>query len=212
MTEQHSELLSNVASYYALKLSKHGVTPAGVDWNGETGQELRFKQLSKILLHSLQPYSLNDLGCGYGALLDFLATWNFPVIEYEGLDISAAMVNAACVRHVDKIFANFHVSNVPTAIRDFSLASGIFNVRLNVSNEKWLEYIKSTLDILDTYSSKGFAFNCLTSYSDIVHMRSDLYYADPLILFDLCKKRYSNNVALLHDYDLYEFTILVRKS
>ena len=42
-------------------------------------------------------------------------------------------------------------------------------------------------------------------------MRPDLYYADPCELFDRCKRRYSRNVALLHDYDLYEFTILVRK-
>jgi hypothetical protein len=28
----------------------------------------------------------------------------------------------------------------------------------------------------------------------------------------LCKRRFSRNVALLHDYDLYEFTVLVRKA
>ena len=42
-------------------------------------------------------------------------------------------------------------------------------------------------------------------------MRPYLYYADPLFLFDYCKKKYSKSVALLHDYGLYEFTILVRK-
>ena len=30
-------------------------------------------------------------------------------------------------------------------------------------------------------------------------------------MFDLCKRRYSPRVALLHDYPLYEFTVLVRK-
>jgi hypothetical protein len=43
-------------------------------------------------------------------------------------------------------------------------------------------------------------------------MRNYLYYADPCALFDLCKRRYSKHVALLHDYGLYEFTILVRKT
>ncbi|REM56201.1 class I SAM-dependent methyltransferase, partial [Mycobacterium tuberculosis] len=50
------------------------------------------------------------------------------------------------------------------------------------------------------------------SYSDASKMRDDLYYADPCALFDLCKRRYSKSVALLHDYGLYEFTILVRKA
>jgi hypothetical protein len=51
----------------------------------------------------------------------------------------------------------------------------------------------------------------LTSYSDEDKMRAHLYYTDPTWAFDLCKRRYSRHVALLHDYGLYEFTILVRK-
>jgi hypothetical protein len=60
-------------------------------------------------------------------------------------------------------------------------------------------------------SRKGFASNFLTGYSDAEKMRADLYYADPLSLFDYCKRNFSKNVALLHDYRLYDFTILVRK-
>jgi len=71
--------------------------------------------------------------------------------------------------------------------------------------------IEATLDVLDRTSRSGFAFNCLTSYSDADKMRDYFYYADPLELFDYCKRRYSRHVALLHDYGLYEFTILVRR-
>jgi hypothetical protein len=41
-------------------------------------------------------------------------------------------------------------------------------------------------------------------------MRDDLFYADPLALFEHCRTRFSRRVALLHDYPLYEFTLLVR--
>jgi hypothetical protein len=58
-------------------------------------------------------------------------------------------------------------------------------------------------------SRRGFAFNALTSYSDRDKQRDDLYYADPLHWFDHCKKHYSRYVSLLHDYPLFEFTILV---
>jgi hypothetical protein len=51
----------------------------------------------------------------------------------------------------------------------------------------------------------------LTSYADREKQRSDLYYADPMFFFDYCKRRFSPRIALLHDYPLYEFTILVRK-
>ena len=60
-------------------------------------------------------------------------------------------------------------------------------------------------------NSKCAEYNLLTKYSDKEFMQSYLYYADPCALFDLCKRRYSRHVALLHDYGLYEFTILVRK-
>jgi len=95
-------------------------------------------------------------------------------------------------------------------VADYGLASGIFNVRLGRSDAEWYDYLQVTLDVLDRTSSLGFAFNCLTSYSDEDKKRDCLYYADPCGLFDLCKHRYFRQVALLHDYGLYEFTILVR--
>jgi hypothetical protein len=94
---------------------------------------------------------------------------------------------------------------------DYGVASGIFNVRLQTDDASWAAYIESALKELDQTSTLGFAFNCLTSYSDADRMRADLYYADPCRMFDLCKRRFSKRVALLHDYGLYEFTIVVRK-
>jgi hypothetical protein len=93
---------------------------------------------------------------------------------------------------------------------DFTVASGIFNVRLDVRDEEWRVYIEATLETLADLSTRGFAFNMLTSYSDPDRMRPELYYGDPGWFFDLCKRRYSRNVALLHDYGLYEFTMIVR--
>jgi len=74
-----------------------------------------------------------------------------------------------------------------------------------------MQYVLDTVSELDRLSNKGFAFNILTSYSDADLMRSDLFYADPCYFFDYCKRNFSKQVALLHDYGLYEFTILVRK-
>ena len=82
----------------------------------------------------------------------------------------------------------------------------------NVRDADWLEYIHSVLDEMDRFSARGFAFNCLSTYSDADRRRGDLYYADPRDLFDRCMTRYARNVRLLHDYGLYEFTLLIRKS
>lgn len=44
-----TSLLDEVANYYSKKLSEHGNTPRGVDWNGEDSQIVRFAQLCKII-------------------------------------------------------------------------------------------------------------------------------------------------------------------
>ena len=114
-------------------------------------------------------------------------------------------------RHIAADQARFITSTEPDQVADYGVASGIFNVRLRRTDAEWSDYLLGTLDVLDRTSSLGFTFNCLTSYSDEDKKRDYLYYADPCRLFDLCKRRYSSQVALLHDYGLYEFTILVRK-
>jgi len=209
MLKNKTDLLTEVAEYYTTKLAEHGETPRGVDWNGEEGQTLRFEQLCKIV-DTANHFSINDLGCGYGALYDFLVT-KYDEPSYLGVDVSEGMIKAAEQRYKNQPQARFVLSSEPNQVADFGVASGIFNVRMGRSDDDWRSYLESTLDVLDRTSRIGFAFNCLTSYSDKDKMRDYLYYADPCALFDLCKRRYSRHVALLHDYGLYEFTILVRK-
>lgn len=211
MANTDSGICDDVAQYYSAKIAEHGLTARGVDWNGEESQELRFAQLIK-LIGGRGYFSINDLGCGYGALLSYLKA-RFHDFSYSGCDISADMIAAANRFHASRAGqARFTVARKPDGLADYCIASGIFNVRVGRSDGVWSDYLIATLDMLHRYSRRGFAFNCLTSYSDTEKMRPDLYYADPCWLFDHCKRTYSRNVALLHDYGLYEFTILVRKA
>ncbi|MDC9014374.1 class I SAM-dependent methyltransferase [Mycobacterium marinum] len=210
MAEDATTMLGDVARYYASKLEEHGTTARGVDWNGEASQTLRFDQLLRIV-DVAGRFSIIDLGCGYGALLDYLDARGLEA-DYTGIDVSPEMARAGARRFQGRTDADFICTTSVDRKADYSVASGIFNVRLERSDAEWRDYLEATLDLLDAASRRGFAFNCLTSYSDASKMRDDLYYADPCALFDLCKRRYSKNVALLHDYGLYEFTILVRKA
>ena len=211
MKDEETSLLDEVASYYSGKLAQYGATARGVDWNGETSQAVRFEQLCKIIEPKIPYFSLSDLGCGYGALLDYLRDKHINC-KYLGVDISQDMIRAAEQRYDATDRVRFIRSVAPDQVADYCVASGIFNVRLESTDTEWFDYLESTLDVLDRASSRGFAFNCLTSYSDKEKKRDHLYYADPCRLFDVCKRRYSQQVSLLHDYGLYEFTILIRKS
>lgn len=209
MEDKIKEILYEVNQYYSEKISLYGTTPRGVDWNGEEGQVLRFQQLCKII-DCPSGFSVNDLGCGYGALLEYLNI-HYATFKYSGFDVSEDMIENAKQRHLKIRNADFCVSSTPIQTADFSIASGIFNVRFERNNEDWWSYLCTTLDVLNSKSLLGFSFNCLTIYSDIEKMKPNLYYADPCKLFDFCKRRYSKDVFLLHDYGLYEFTIGVKK-
>lgn len=204
------DALESVAGYFSAKLAEHGTHAKGVDWNGESRQFLSFEKLLKILPDKPGHFSINDLGCGYGALYDYLRE-RYPDFSYIGCDISKEMIAAATERHGEFGNARYVTASAPPDVAQFGVASGTFNMRLGHSDAEWEAIVLDALDILDRTSSVGFAFNCLTSYSDPDRMRDDLYYPDPRMMFDVCKRKYSRNVALLHDYDAYEFTILVRK-
>jgi len=204
--ERH--ILERVDAYYTEKLRAHGATHRGVDWNSPEAQTVRFEQIVKIL-PSAGAFSINDYGCGYGALLEYIRPMHSE-IEYRGYDISQAMVDEARALHRDDAHAAFTSQSADLRPEDYSVASGIFSVKLETPNGPWAQYATATIERMARLSRKGFSFNMLTAYSDPEFRRETLYYADPLYWFDHCRLNYSRNVALLHDYGLYEFTILVR--
>ena len=205
-------ILQDVNNYYSKKINCYGNTPKGVDWKDEAGQILRFEQIVKII-NQKDNFSINDIGCGYGRLYSYLKENNYKNFDYIGYDISEEMIKVSRELYKNDNNSNFiKIENMDEIVSsDYIAASGIFNVKLNHNEQNWQDYILNTLDIMNKKSIKGFSFNILTSYADKEYMKDSLYYADSLFYFDYCKKNFSKNIALLHDYDLYEFTILVRR-
>ncbi len=213
--EEVKEITSNdkfaslAGRYYTEKFEIFGATPQGVDWNGSESQLLRFKQLAKVLdaENDDAEISLLDYGCGYGLFYEYIASI-FTHINYTGYDVSMPMIEYASNKYTN---VNWTTVFSRTEKYDYVVASGVFNVKQEIEESEWRRYVLDEIEKLNDYSHKGMAFNLLTSYSDAEKMKPHLFYADPCEFFDLCKRRYSRNVALLHDYNLYEFTIIVRK-
>lgn len=201
-------MVTPVAQYYAEKLSAHGVSPQGVDWSSDDSQQLRFTQLLGLLESGQEEPTVLDYGCGYGALALRLIAGGRP-FRYVGFDVCTPMV-AQARADVQDPRCSFTDSEDEVPVSDYAVASGIFNVRLQAAEEEWRAHVAEMIAALARHSRKGFAFNMLTRYADREKLRDYLYYADPGEYFRLCKESFSRNVALLHDYDLYEFTILVR--
>lgn len=201
-------LVERAADYYTRKLAEHGATPRGADWNGRESQNLRFEQLLRLCDPS-RPWNLNDYGCGYGALATFLRE-SGRSFEYCGYDASAAMV-AAALQHVGADpHCGFTANRTEVTRRPYTVASGIFNVREDTADSEWWDYIVRTIDDLAAISTVAFSCNFLTSHSDADRRRGDLYYADPSEVLRHALTRFSRRAAILHDYPLYEFTLIVR--
>lgn len=201
-----------IREYFDDKLKTYGATPRGADWNSEASQETRFEQLCKIIEDPTH-VTILDYGCGYGALYDYLIKKNFQIDLYVGYDILESMVEEGRRSHPNQpnllFTSDFNV--IPTV--NYAIASGVFNIKLESPYADWMQYTLDSLEKLYQLVHKGVSSNFLTGYSDPERMaeRPDLFFADSTYIFDYCKKHFSRWVALLHDYRLYDFTILIRK-
>jgi SAM-dependent methyltransferase len=204
-----SPILGGVAAYYSSKLALHGATSQGVDWNGRQSHELRHRQFLRLL--DDPDASVLDLGCGFGDFLRFLRAEGHrgPFIGY---DVASDMIAEALRLHGEGADRRWRVGAMPVETADFAVASGIFNVKGDVPVEIWARYVHDTIDVLARAGRRGFAFNVLSLSSDPERRTAHLYYADPGATLSDCLRRFGRSVALLQDYGLYEFTLIVRRS
>ena len=157
MTDARQErILSEIAAYYTARLEAHGTTSRGVDWNGAEVHQIRHRQFLR-LIEPDQDGSIIDLGCGFGDFLGFLRSAGHRG-RFSGYDVAPSMVAAARKLHGEGDDRCWHVGASPEATADFAIASGVFNVRGEVPDEIWLNYIRETLDVLARAGRKGFGF------------------------------------------------------
>jgi SAM-dependent methyltransferase len=207
---ERDETLKKIEELYTENLRMKGKTSAAVGWNTHESQELRFNKLTSVVEDLGSPITINDFGCGYGAHLQYLEKCGYIINQYNGYDISASMLETAKINLVSfKGKLNLlKMSKIKTKA-DYTFVSGTFNVRFEDNNKSWINFIKDKLEEINNFSEKGFSFNLLTTFVD--YMESHLFYGDPCYWFNYCKNNFSTKVVLIHDYPLYEWTIIVRK-
>lgn len=200
--------LTKVEELYTQNFAQYGFDSRSVGWNSPESQTLRFEKLLQMVPASTAPFTINELGCGYGEMYKYMQNQNMPVELYNGYDISEKMLDAA-KQYLLQGNVQFYKNASITTEADYTTTSGIFNVKFDHQMNSWEDYIKSTLHNMFDHSRIAISFNLLSKYVDFE--AENLYYADPTYFFDYCKKNLSKYVSLIHDYNLYEWTIIVRK-
>ena len=153
----YRELLEEVSTYYTKKVLQFGTTPAGVDWNSYESQELRFQQLLKIIKNPSEHFNFLDYGCGYGSLFKYMQP-RFKDFDYLGYDISEEMIKTASEMYRPTEHMQWKTSLSDTDKKDYVVASGILNVKQGTPGELWEGFVIDTLNELNRFSVKGFAF------------------------------------------------------
>ncbi len=205
-------MLVPVVGAYRRRYQKNGATPKGVFWSSPDTARKRFE----ILCQAFDPEdiargesSITDLGCGYGALYDFLKA--HPVIrggEYRGYDICESLLDACKIRIKDPR-ASFHLNMQATRPADYSIVSGTFNLKLHATDADWLNYVQVSLLSLWQQTEKALAFNMLDDTD--TEPAEGLYFANLQAFEGFCRKNLSENVTVITEYGLSDFTIIVRR-
>lgn len=207
-------ICSDVDAYYTARVVRHGATPLGVDWSCHATQALRFVQLLKLCDFS-RSFSLNDVGCGYGALVPFLAARHPDCeIDYLGIDLSRAMIGRARRRFAAPN-RRFTVGAKSSRAADYSVASGIMNVNVGHARPAWEAFIMSMLRQMHETSRRGFAVNFISATAeqgaDEDAGVARLYRTAPEPWMDFCESELRCTVELVSNYGMKEFTLLIRR-
>ena len=201
------DLLGPIASAFETRLADSGATARGVFWRSEEGQKIRFEVLARVLEGDGGPFTINDLGCGYGAFFDYLASrLGNRLARFAGTDIAPGMIARAKERIADPR-AVFVRGLAAGEDADYSFASGTFNMCLQAKPAEWIDYVETSLVHLYGRSRRALAFNMLNGADK---MREGLYYANPERYAALCRGL-GAKVEIVADYPLDEWTIFARR-
>lgn len=206
------DLARGYMPYYADRAGEKERTRQ-VGWRDRNAQHSRFEQFVRAIAHPAEAsFEVADVGCGLGDLLPFLRGKGFAGLRYRGYDILPDMVEAAAACYQDSGASFRRIDEMSEiAPADYCFASGIFNARLGHDDGAWWAHVQACVREMAAKSASAVAFNMLSTYSDKEKRDSTLYYADPCRVFDWCKREISRDVALLHDYGQWDFTIIIRK-
>jgi SAM-dependent methyltransferase len=200
-------MIKDLKAHYQRLFAKAGDSPAAVQYSSHDSQVVRFAILSQYVD---KDSDIIDLGCGLADMLPFLRDKGFTG-RYLGCDFVPEFIARAKQKYSKDSNAKFIEYDIfqhelPTGY-DYVLISGIFNNKIKDN----MSFVTATLTKSMHKVKKGVVFNALSTY--VEYQDPELFYIDPMSLFDYCKRNLTPYISLKHDYITkpggfpYEFTM-----
>ena len=209
----NSTFENTLSQIYWKRFQQFGSTPQGSFWATEARQALRFEiilcEIDK--LSGADGFSLADVGCGYGALVDHLLKRpTTSVTSYIGYDISDQLI-LACQRRFEQTWASFICSPAPRQEQDFSVMSGPFNLAATRDLELWQNYVFRALQACWSHTRVAMIFNLQVASSARISPQSHIYYANSDQVLEYCVARFGPTKRLVHPDLPQDATFVVLK-
>ena len=184
----------DIKSHYQKLFNKHGDSAESLQYTDRITQFKRYEILCQV---ANELNSVIDVGCGLAHLYEYLESQNNKV-KYFGLDFVDEFVAAASTKYKDNAYVNFQQFDISSDTipkdYDYVVLSGVFNNKFENNKEFMLNGITKMFEACN----KAIAFNAMSTYVD--YQSDDLYYSNPLEIFEFCKLNLSKKVTLRHDY------------
>ena len=194
---------------YTKQFKKYGATPEGSYWLDSSRQNLRFKILFQEIakLQNHWELSLGDIGCGYGALAQYIADkYSDKNLRYYGYDISKKLINF-CQKNYSLSGSQFNIGTKPHLEIDICLISGTFNLTVTKNLTEWENYIFNILTDCWLKTKTALIFNLQTS--NAAHISSgNIFYGDERSVASRCSLLFGPT-SLVHHTDLPHDTTFV---
>lgn len=203
-----------LSEFYEQCYEKYGAVPQGVDWPNHHDLSKRFNIMLDVFAHEAMNSTINllDLGCGYGELVNYLATIHLnKKILYTGMDISKKFVEAARQQHPDHDFLEYDIlkNPLPPESYDYVIMNGLLTEKRNLFWHEMVSFAQQMIQEAFKLCRKGIAFNVMSYHVDWCQPHLFYWSFDEMASFVF--KHCTRHMVLRNDYGLYEYTVYAYK-
>ena len=200
-----------IAEIYNKRFLKLGPTPEASMWFSKKRQFERFDVIfNQIqLLCQINSISVSDVGCGYGAFLEYLLGKKLnEKWLYYGYDVCPAVISFCKKKYFERAF--FYTKPVPVLKTDFVIMSGTFNFFPNQDYNAWKVYFYNSLKLLWSEAKCAMIFNLQISNQATITSGGIVYAAQDEVE-QFCKTKFSNVRAINNPMIPKDKTFIVSK-
>ena len=202
---------ASISSAYTKRFKQKGAAAEGVFWASRLSQTARFDHvLARITAHDTsQRLKLADIGCGYGALWEFIEkTERYRHFDYQGYDINSTMISY-CTQHFDQGAQRFQIGRKPARKTDYAVFVGTFNLCHTDDYALWQDYILRQLALSWKQVQKGIALNITSQPKAKIH--NQIFYADPNKFKALLERHFGRTHASATRYVDNDMSYIIQK-